>query len=549
MRTPLRADMCVALTAAIAVAVLILALPTTAMAAVTTTRVSVASGGAQASDVSWGPSVSADGRFVAFASAATNLVLADANGFNDIFVYDRLLGTTEIVSVPWPGALANGDSSWPSISADGRFVVFDSLATNLVGADGNGASDVFVHDRLLGTTERASVKSGGGEANGDSAVAVISADGRFVAFRSAASNLVSGDGNGLQDVFVHDCQLGTTQRVNVNTDGTEANGDTLVPAISSDGRFVAFVSSATNLVGGDVNLAPDVFVHDCLLRSTERVSLATGGAAGNGNSLSASVSADGRFVAFASAANNLVPGDNNGAPDVFVRDRRLGTTDLISASLIGTVGDGWSGGPAISSDGRDVAFWSRATNLVAGDTNNREDVFVRDRFAGLTDMVSVASDGTHSNDLSPASSAPRISADGRDVTFDSRAWNLVPGDTNNQADVFVADRGQFAISATRAPSKSSVTYTRKNGVVKFALSVTVKDARSVRIASTNVYLQSSANGSTKWKNAFTLATNGSGVASHAFKATKRSTTYYRWVVPVTDARLGFTTSKQKVVVK
>src|SRR5438132_985845 len=217
----------------------------------TTVRVSVASDGTEGNDVSLGSALSADGRFVAFDSAATDLVAGDTNGASDVFVHDRQTGTTERVSVASDGAQGNDSSSRgsPALSADGRFVAFDSDATNLVAGDTNGTTDVFVHDRQTGTTERVSVASGGGtQGNGKSggffAFPALSADGRFVAFQSDATNLVAGDTNGTTDVFVHDRQTGTTERVSVASAGSQGNGSSAGPVLSADGRFVAFHDTA-----------------------------------------------------------------------------------------------------------------------------------------------------------------------------------------------------------------------------------------------------------------------------------------------------------------
>src|SRR5213592_4033360 len=256
----------------------------------TTERVSVASGGTtEGNDTSLGSALSADGRFVAFDSSATDLVAADTNGVSDVSVHDRQTGTTERVSVASHGAQGNGSSGLvtfafpPALSADGRFVAFVSAATNLVASDTNGATDVFVHDRQTGTTERVSVASDGTEGNAASAGATLSADGRFVAFHSAATNLVAGDTNATNDVFVHDRQTGITERVSVASDGTQGNKASSYPALSADGRFVAFDSDATNLVAGDTNGTTDVFVHDRQTGTTERVSVASGGGTqGNG---------------------------------------------------------------------------------------------------------------------------------------------------------------------------------------------------------------------------------------------------------------------------
>ena len=403
-----------------------------------TERVSVSTGGGQANDGSFDPALSADGRFVAFYSRASNLVPGDTNGFDDVFVRDRRQGRTERVSVGPGGVQGDADSyGLPAISADGRFVAFVSGATNLVPGDTNGFVQVFVRDRQTGTTQRVSVGPRGAKGDADSFDPAISAGGRFVAFTSWASNLVPGDTNDTTDVFVRDRQTGTTRRVSVGPRGVQGDAGSYGPALSADGRFVAFQSSATNLVPGDTNGAGDVFVRDRRTRRTERVSVSTGGVQSDRSSGSAAISADGRFVAFYSAATNLVPGDTNGAGDVFVRDRRTGRTERASVSTGGVQGDReGSDSPAISADGRFVAFVSWASNLVPVDTLVG-DVFVRDRRAGTTRRVSVGPGGVQGNGTSYF---PALSADGRFVAFPSIASNLVPGDTNDVFDVFVRRR-------------------------------------------------------------------------------------------------------------
>jgi Tol biopolymer transport system component len=403
-----------------------------------TTRASVSSVNVQANGASRSPSVSADGRYVAFQSIASNLVLGDTNGVVDIFVRDHVTGEGSRVSVSSAGVQANGNSGWPSTSADGRYIAFESVASNLVSGDTNGAWDVFVRDRVAGGTARVSVSSTGAQANGNSGWPSISADGRYVAFSSEASNLVPGDTNGVTDIFVRDRVAGGTTRVSVSSTGVQANGNSAWPSISADGRYVAFQSEATNLVPGDTNSAPDIFVHDRVTGGTARVSVATGGVQANGFSRSPSISADGRYVAFESWATNLVPGDTNGAWDVFLHDRGTGATTRVSVSLAGAQADGNSGSPSISANGRYVAFVSAATNLVPGDTNGLTDVFVRDRVTEAMICVSVSSDDAQANGLSEG---PSISATGRYVVFVSHATNLVPGDTNGAEDIFVRDRG------------------------------------------------------------------------------------------------------------
>jgi Tol biopolymer transport system component len=379
------------------------------------------------------PAISADGRFVAFEDCAFNLVSDDTNETGDVFVHDRMTGVTERVSVASDGTQGNGGSpGFPdpiSISADGRFVAFGSDATNLVSGDTNGVGDIFVHDRLTGVTERVSVGSDGTQSNDFSMAPSISADGSVVAFFSAASNLVSGDTNGTPDIFVHDRLTGETDRVSVKSDGTQGGVNPGAPSISADGRFVVFESFGFppfNLVDGATS-GEDVFIHDRLTRVTERVNVASDGTPANsateGNISQPSVSADGRFVAFESEATNLVSGDTNGWEDVFVRDRLNGVTERVSVGSDGTQGNGGSSEASISADGHFVAFASGAANLITGDTNSTFDVFVHDRLTGATERVSVASDDTQTN-VDGFSGAPSVSADGHIVAFQSDAFNL-----------------------------------------------------------------------------------------------------------------------------
>jgi len=429
-------------------------------------RISVASDGALGNKMSYNAAISADGRYVAFWSAASNLVLDDTNDTGDIFVRDRQTGTTERVSVASDGTQGNANcgptikiiniddnfavGSFPVISADGRYVAFMSYASNLVPGDTNQVRDVFLRDRQTGTTERVSVAGDGTQGNDSSGGPAISADGRYVAFNSAASNLVPDDTNEHVDVFVHDRQTGAIERVSVACDGVQGNLNSMASAISADGRYVAFNSTASNLVPGDTNdwvgeggghYGWDVFVHDRQTGVTERVSIASDGTQGDGYSWwNLAISADGRFVAFMSAATNMVPGDTNGVTDIFVRDRQTGVTERVSVASDGTQGNSGSQYPAISADGRYVVFVGPASNLVPGDTNRGYDVFIRDRQTGTTERVSVASDGTQVNNYSEIAV---ISADGRYVVIESAAGNLVPGDTNGVRHVFVRDLGGY----------------------------------------------------------------------------------------------------------
>lgn len=410
-----------------------------------TERVSVDSSGAQANQYSygWNSAISADGRLVAFVSAASNLVSGDTNGREDVFVRDRQTGTTSRVSVDSSGAEGDFGAGESVISADGRVVAFYSSATNLVAGDTNGCLDIFVHDLATGVTERVSVDSSGGQANYNSFHAALSSDGQIVAFTSFANNLVPGDTNGQSDVFVHDRSTGITERVSVDSSGNQGDGGSYSPSLSADGRTVAFESTATNLVAGDTNKLVDVFVHDRSTGITERVSVDSSGAQGNDSSNSPSISSDGNVVAFSSRARTLVAGDTNSSYDVFVHDRTTGITERVSVDSAGGEGDGDSGSldgpwcPAISQDGSIVAFSSVATNLVAGDTNHRYDVFVRDRRQGMTTRVSIDGSGAEANGDSILGG---MTPDGISFAFASAATNLVAGDTDGFYDVFVHDR-------------------------------------------------------------------------------------------------------------
>ncbi|WP_157640283.1 choice-of-anchor Q domain-containing protein [Lamprocystis purpurea] len=422
-----------------------------------TERVSLDSNGAQGNQGGTEfPAISADGRFVAFKAQSSNLVPDDTNDAHDVFIRDRETGTTERISLDSNGVQGNNSSSYAAISADGQFVAFASYASNLVPGDTNAAEDVFVRDRKAGTTERVSLDSNGVQGNSSSTYGdkiAISADGRFVVFTSAASNLVSGDTNAADDIFVHDRETATTERVSLDSNGVQANDWSWSPAISSDGRFVAFASIADNLASNDTNRATDAFVHDRNTGATERVSLESNGVQANDSSRSPAISSDGRFVAFTSAASNLVSGDTNAADDVFVHDRETARTERVSLDSSGVQGNGTSSYPTISADGQFVAFASSASNLVPKD-NDIEDVFVHDRETGRTERVSTDTCGD-SGQLGSwdymASNAPAISADGSTVAFLSYA-NLVADDTNGTGDIFVR-----APAPANAPTLCPVT--------------------------------------------------------------------------------------------
>lgn len=377
-----------------------------------------------------------------FASFAANLVPGDTNEHGDFFVHDRSLRTTVRVNVSSRGDQANDESYGEgAISADDRYVAFDSRASTLVRHDTNGWDDVFVHSLASGRTERVSLSSEGAQGNQPSAVPSLSRNGRFVAFESGASNLVPGDTNGDLDIFIRDRKLIRTKRVSLSYQGGQANGQSLLPAISANGRFVAFYSEASNLVPGDTNGLGDIFVRDLVAGTNERVDVsseeeqADGTARGPG----IGISANGRYVVFPSDAANLVAGDTNGLTDVFVRDRPAGTTIRASVASTGEEADGSNGSSSISPDGGYVEFYSLATNLVPGDTNGWVDAFVYELATGRTIRVSVSITGEQAQ----ASSGPcTVSAHGRFAGFSSDDDDLVPEDTNGWGDVFV--RGPLA---------------------------------------------------------------------------------------------------------
>lgn len=417
---------------------LLLALGARPATATDTVRVSVDGAGVEASGYSTNPALDPTGRYAAFVSRASSFVTGDTNDQFDLFLHDLRTGAVERVSVGESGAQADGASIFPSLSKGARYVAFESYATNLVSGDGNGENDIFVRDRKAGTTERVNVDGAGAEATGGgSYFAAISGNGAVVAFSSSATNLVAGDANGRLDVFVRDRKSGETTRVSVNSAGIEANGDSLTSAnvaLGGGGRYVPFVSGASNLVAADTNGVGDVFVHDRTLRRTTRMSVDSAGTQANGASFEPTISANGRFFAFSSIASNLVAGDGNGTLDVFVHDRKTGETTRVSVDSAGSEANGHSGQPSISKDGRFVAFYSAASNLVADDTNGVPDVFVHDRKTGTTVRVSVAADGSQAN---AAALTPAISGNGRAVAFESNATDLVPFDVNAQGDVFV----------------------------------------------------------------------------------------------------------------
>ena len=399
------------------------ALPASAGSPVKTRLVSMTSAGEPATGgSSLAPSISASGRFVAFESLATNLP-ADTPT-SDVYLHDRSTGNTSLVSKTSAGDAADNGSSTPSISDSGRLIAFESEATNLPGDD--SFSDVYVHNRTTGRTSLVSKTSAGDPATGgDSLFASISASGRFVAFQSEATNLPGDDA--VPDVYVHDRRTGRTRLVSKTSAGDPADGESSNASISASGRFIAFDCDATNLPG---DASFDIYVHDRRTGKTRLVSKTSAGDPADNSSSRPSISASGRFVAFSSFATNL-PGEGFGAR-VYVHDRETGRTKLVSKTSAGDpTSDGNSFAPSISASGRLVAFVSFATNLPGDDSIS--DVYVHDRETGRTGLVSQTSAGDPA--AGGNSSGPSISDLGRFIAFDSAATNL-PGD-DSVRDIYV----------------------------------------------------------------------------------------------------------------
>ena len=336
--------------------------------------------------------ISGDGNWVAYSSFANHLVGGDENNVADIFVTNRGNGNTERVSISDDGEEEEFLSENPAISADGRVVVFQSQNTFGDAEDSNNLVDIFVHDRDEDTTRRVSISSDGQQVLDSAAVFPdISGDGRYVVFYSSDTHLVAGDDNicvGIgqtgqtfyfpcSDVFIHDLQTGETQRVSVDAAGAQADGASSIASISANGRFVAFQSSATNLVSGDTNDAIDIFVKDMLTGRVERVSVASDGGQADDGNYNPQISADGRVVTFESRATNLDPADTNDTLDIYVHDRTSGTTRIVSVCACGICANGPSKMPAINGDGSIIAYESESSNLLVGlgDTNQAPDVF------------------------------------------------------------------------------------------------------------------------------------------------------------------------------
>ncbi len=413
-----------------------------------TERVSVDSAGNEGDLVSQTPSISGDGRLIVFASEATNFVENDINEAQDIFLHDWLTGVTTRINIGSTGEEANGASAWPAISADGGWVTFSSSASNLVDGDTNSHEDVFLVELATGAIERVSLSSSRGEANGPSSEPVISSDGRYIAFVSTATNLFPGATSGYAEVYVYDRDKRTILWVSAPPGGGSNDGDSREVTISGDGNWVAFSSTSSQLVPGDTNLRSDIFLWG-KGSGIKRLNLSPSGAEADRSSYEPAISADGRWIAFRSYATNLVANDLNGLGDIFLCDRTTSDLQLVSLSSTGAQAQGGSSDEAVvSADGRFVAFRSSADNLVPYDTNEMMDIFIRD-MQGTTTRVSLDSNGLQSDDNNYA---PTINLDGAAVAFYSVSTNLdlVVIDTNNVGDVFA--HGEKPVEPTPTPT-------------------------------------------------------------------------------------------------
>ena len=419
------------------------------------TLVSKNSSGEQGNEYSEAWSISADGRYVAFDGIASNLDSRCDNGHWHVYVHDKQLGKTRCVSISSAGVQGNDDSFLPTLSGDGRYVAFQSYASNLVEDDTNGNEDIFIHDIQTGETIRISVRGENTQMiDGHSSDPYISASGAYVAFVSTSEKLVEDDSNNLKDIFVRDLREAETICITCTIGTKVSNGISDQPSMSANGQLVVFQSYASNLVSGDFNTKQDVFVHDISKGKTALVSLATSSEQGNGNSYFGFISNDGRYVTFSSLSDNLVDGDLNEVRDIFVRDLIEKTTTRVSISSDQEEADDHSHWSSISSDGRFVAFASAATNLDPVDNDEMSDIFLHDRVTGETTLISLALDGRSGNGHSWW---PKISADGCFVAFSSEADDLVPDDQHGFQDAFVWSNS--ACGPPTITSNGSTTFT------------------------------------------------------------------------------------------
>jgi Tol biopolymer transport system component len=434
---------------------------------------------------SGGPSISANGEFVAFASSATNLT-AGIGGLSpgkaaaeEVYVDDDAAESVSLASAAAGGVPANGSSSEPSISGDGRTVAFMSTASNLVGGVAKGIQNIYV-ETAGGPPVLVSVGVGGSATDGNSYQPAISANGDFVVFTSTADDLVAGDDNDKPDVFERDLLTGVTRRVSVASRGGQADGPSSNGSVSGDGRYVTFASTSSDLVGHQGTAEEEVYVHDTASDLTNVISVSSAGKRENAAVASpftqvSSISGDGRYVAFDSDATNLVRGGSNGYTNVYVRDRTLRRTELVSVSSTGGAGDDDSFSPEISPDGHVVIFDSLADDL-APDAAAGSNVYLRDLGQSATTTVDVTAD-SRARDPELGSSLlqqPVVSADGRFAVFESGADNLVSSVSNGVENLYLRALAAPQTIGVRPPpavsgSRPTVVYRADDPFASFAL--------------------------------------------------------------------------------
>lgn len=406
-------------------------------------RISVDANGTEVAGRFFVTDISPDGRYVVFDYALDDLVPGDSNGKTDVFVLDRDDGSIDLISVNSNEVQPTDfDCVMGTISNDGRYVAFESLSAELALNDTNGLVDVFVRDREGGNTARVSVSNGGMQITGNSRGS-ISGNGNFVVFTSDGDDAVMSDTNMVQDVFRRDLVSPGTIRVSISDGEMEASGGTsLSPSISDDGNRIGFISGAENLVNDDDNMHNDMFVRDVTAGTTTRVSLTSTGAQqeNGGCNETAVISGNGLTVAFGSSADNLIPGDSNGLTDVFVREIGNTSLEIVSVATGSTafVTDGFTSLPTISPDGRYVGFWSSSSQLDSRFAGTFFHGYIRDRQLKQTETVNISTTGQFANNAAAfdsGSEAP-LFAGGGVYVFTSNSDELVPGDTDEQNDIY-----------------------------------------------------------------------------------------------------------------
>jgi Tol biopolymer transport system component len=404
--------------------------------------------GARIDGFAEGQSVSADGRYIAYVSNASNIVPSEGETGRSVYLWDRTTRTNVRISGFFDGYEFTDDSGSPRISKDGRFLAFrSSTQGEFLGYPRRGRDHVFLWDARTGAMKRISQAADGGDANNDSFPTSVSADGRYVLFTSHASNIVPGDTNDSMDVFMWDGQTGTTTMISRAADGTGADGHSRHASASDDGRYIAYQSEATNIVAGDTNGAPDVFVLDRRTGTTRMTPDALDPST-SGTFLSM-ITRNGRFVTYVRRGPDA--GDGSAAKsDLLLWDLTTDSRDRVTPAADGT-NYSFAGG-SVSDDGRFVTYSSWASNIVADDTNNDTDVFLWDRSTRSTLMVSRASDGTG---LNAESMGAVVSADGRYVTYSSNASNAPDSPSNPYfwANLFSWDRVAASPATDDGPAR------------------------------------------------------------------------------------------------